>query len=86
VGAILVGALAWTLFRLAFRAARLGPLDAGRLASLLALAVHNVVDFNWQIPANAATFVALAAVATRRGDPEVAGWGSIALTPPDRRA
>ena len=68
-------------WRRALRAARLGPLDAGGLASLLALALHNVVDFNWQIPANAATFVAVAALASRRGEPEVAGWGSIALTP-----
>jgi len=86
VGGALVAALVVTLFRRALRAARLGPLDAGGLASLLALALHNVVDFNWQIPANAATFVALAAVAARRGDPAVAGWGAISLTPPDRRA
>jgi O-antigen ligase len=85
-GAALLAVLLWMLFRRAVRAARLGPLDAGRLASLLALAVHNLVEFNWQIPANAATFVALAALAARRGDPEVAGWGAIALTPQDRRA
>jgi len=30
-------------------------LEAGILASLLGLAVHNLVDFNWQIPASAAT-------------------------------
>ncbi len=86
VGAVLVAALLVVLFRRALRAARLGPLDAGRLAGLLALAAHNLVEFNWQIPANAATFVALAALAARRGDPEVSGWGAIALTPPDRRA
>jgi O-antigen ligase len=86
LGAGLVAALLVTLFRRALRAARLGALDAGRLAGLLALGAHNVVEFNWQIPANAATFVALAALAARRGDPEVSGWGGIALTPPDRRA
>jgi O-antigen ligase len=86
VGAALVAALVVTLFRRASRAASLGPLDAGRLASLLALSLHNMVDFNWQIPANAATFAALAAVAARRGDAGTAGWGSISLTPPDRRA
>jgi O-antigen ligase len=86
VGGALVAALVVTLFRRALRAARLGPLDAGGLASLLALALHNVVDFNWQIPANAATFVALAALGARRGDPAAAGWGAISLTPPDRRA
>jgi O-antigen ligase len=81
-GALLVAALVYTLFRRAVRAARQGPLEAGILASLLALALHNLVDFNWQIPANAATFAALAALGARRGRPEVAGWGSIALTPP----
>jgi O-antigen ligase len=86
VGGALVAALVVVLFRRALRAARLGPLDAGGLASLLALALHNVVDFNWQIPANAATFVALAGVAARRGDPAAAGWGTISLTPPDRPA
>lgn len=85
-GAALAAVILVTLFRRAVRAAPLGPLDAGRLASLAALAVHNAVDFNWQIPANAATFVALAALASRRGEPELAGWGSIALTPPGRRA
>jgi hypothetical protein len=59
----------------------MGPLDAARLASLLALALHNVVDFNWQVPANAATFVALAGLASRRGEPEAAGWAAISLTP-----
>lgn len=86
VGAAIAVALLVTLFRRAFRAARLGPLDAGRLASLLALSLHNVVDFNWQIPANAATFVAVAALAARRGSAEASGWGGISLTPPDRRA
>ena len=81
VGAGLVGVLLVTLIRRAARAARMGPLDAARLASLLALALHNVVDFNWQVPANAATFVALAALASRRGEPEAAGWAAISLTP-----
>jgi hypothetical protein len=43
------------------------PLDAGIFGALLACCLHNVVDFNWQIPANAATFVALAGLAVRRG-------------------
>ncbi|HVR69303.1 MAG TPA: O-antigen ligase family protein, partial [Vicinamibacteria bacterium] len=86
VGALLTAALLVTLFRRALRAARLGPLDAGCLAGLLALCAHNLVEFNWQVPANAATFVALAALAARRGAPEASGWGAIALTPPDRRA
>jgi len=35
------------------------------LGALLGLALDNLVDFNWQIPANAATFVALAGLACR---------------------
>ena len=34
-------------------------LSAGLAAALLAGALHNLVDFNWQIPANAATFALL---------------------------
>jgi O-antigen ligase len=79
VGAALATALLVTLFRRAVRAARLGPRDAGRLTSLLALCLHNTVDFNWQIPANAATFVALAALAARRGDSAPSGSRAIAL-------
>jgi O-antigen ligase len=39
----------------------------GLFGALLALAVHALVDFNWEIPANAATYVALAALAFREG-------------------
>jgi O-antigen ligase len=85
VGAALAVLLLATLLRRAVRACRLGPLEAGCLASLLGLCAHNLVEFNWQIPANAATWVALAGLAARRGDPEVSGWGDIALTPADRR-
>ncbi len=42
----------------------------GLFGGLLALAVHALVDFNWQIPANAATYVALAALAFREAGPE----------------
>jgi O-antigen ligase len=58
----------WGLLRLAPPAlarARRSPLDAGVLAAVLGLAFHNLVDFNWQIQANAATFVALLALAVR---------------------
>jgi O-antigen ligase len=51
----------------AYRAARRSPFGVGLLGSLLALAVHALVDFNWQIPANAATYVALCALAFREG-------------------
>ena len=33
--------------------------------ALLVLALHNLVDFNWQIPANAATWIALGALALK---------------------
>jgi O-antigen ligase len=67
VGAGLGAALLLLLFRGALRAGRRGYLDAGILGGLLAGCAHNLVDFNWQIPANAATFAALAGLAMRRG-------------------
>ena len=66
VGALLVAALLVRLLRSGVRAASATPLDAGLLGAILACCVHNAVDFNWQIPANAATFAALAGVVTRR--------------------
>src|SRR5262245_11497216 len=63
VGAGLVAALLVLLFARAGRFAHYSALRAGLFGSLLGLALHNVVDFNWQIPANAATFVALAGLA-----------------------
>jgi O-antigen ligase len=65
-GAAMVLALVVRLLRCAFRAAATGALDAGLLGALLAVCAHNLVDFNWQIPANAATFAALAALVMRR--------------------
>jgi O-antigen ligase len=52
-----------TVFRAALRGAALVGLEIGLFGALLMLALHNLVDFNWQIPANAATWVALAALA-----------------------
>ena len=66
LGAALAGSLLATLYGRALAAARESPVELGLLGSLLGLAVHNLVDFNWQIPANAATFVALAALVMRR--------------------
>ena len=63
VGALLVSALLFLVYRTAFRGAARGGLELGLFGALLALAIHNLVDFNWQIPANAATWVALAALA-----------------------
>jgi len=72
------------LLLLASRAVRAGPrglLDAGVLAALLAFAVHNLADFSFQVPANAATFAALAAVGVRRGDREREGWAALSRAP-----
>lgn len=63
IGLCLFGGLLACLFRPALRSAPASPMHAGYLASLLGLCFHNVVDFNWQIPANAATFAAIAALA-----------------------
>ena len=65
VGAALVVAVLFLVFRAALRVAGRGPLEVGLFGALLALAVHNLVDFNWQIPANVATWTALAAIALR---------------------
>jgi O-antigen ligase len=64
-GAALTAALLVRLFRVAIQAAPRGALAAGLLGSLLASAATNLVDFNWQIPANAATFAVLAGLALR---------------------
>ncbi len=65
VGAALVLAMLAIVFGHALPRARHSAVDLGVFAALLAVALHNLVDFNWQIPANAATWVALAAVASR---------------------
>ena len=65
LGAGILVSLVALLLRAAWRVAPRSALDAGILGSLLALAAHNLVDFNWQIPANAATYVSLAALALR---------------------
>jgi hypothetical protein len=66
VGAALLAALLLRLLRAAVRAAAATPVDAGVLGAILACCVHNLVEFNWQIPANAATFAALAGLAMRQ--------------------
>ena len=65
-GAVLAGAILLRLMRCGMKAARATALDAGLLGALFACAIHNVVDFNWQIPANAATFAAVAGAVMRR--------------------
>jgi O-antigen ligase len=66
VGATLVAALLATAFRGALRRAGESSVELGLLGALAAVALHNLVDFGWQIPANAATWVALAALACRQ--------------------
>jgi O-antigen ligase len=63
VGLALVGALWGLVLWRAFARAQRSPVDLGLFAALLGLALHELVDFNGQIPANAATGVALAAAA-----------------------
>jgi O-antigen ligase len=70
VGALIVGSLLALLGRSTVQAGRHSPLGAGLFAALAGCCLHNVVEFGWQIPANAATFVVLAGVAIGacRGD------------------
>ena len=63
VGLALVCALLALVFRAALTRARRSPVDLGLLGALLGLALHELVDFGGQIPANAATGIALAATA-----------------------
>jgi putative inorganic carbon (hco3(-)) transporter len=65
VGAALVVALLAVVFRGALARAARSPLDLGLFGALLGFALHELVDFNGQIPANAATWVALAALAVK---------------------
>ncbi|MCG6928015.1 MAG: O-antigen ligase family protein [Acidobacteria bacterium] len=71
VGVVLVAGLLFLVFRAAWRGAARGGLDLGVFGALFALAVHNLVDFNWQIPANAATWVALASLALNTEAPGI---------------
>jgi O-antigen ligase len=78
VGAALVLALLAVVFRGALARAARSPVDLGLLGALLGFALHGLVDFNGQIPANAATFVALAALAVvpaRREPARPRGFG-----------
>jgi O-antigen ligase len=63
IGAVLVAGLLLVVFRGAVARASRSPLDLALFASLLGFALDGLVDFNGQIPANAATWVALAALA-----------------------
>jgi O-antigen ligase len=63
VGALLVGGLLAVAIRGALARAPRSPLDLGLFGALLGFALHELVDFNGQIPANAATWISLAALA-----------------------
>jgi hypothetical protein len=58
-----VASLLAVVLRGAIARAPRSPLDLGLFGALLGLALHGLVDFNGQIPANAATWIALAALA-----------------------
>jgi O-antigen ligase len=63
VGLALVAGLVGLVFRAALARARRSPVELGLFGALVGLALHEIVDFNGQIPANAATGIALAAAA-----------------------
>jgi O-antigen ligase len=63
LGLVLVAGLLFRLLAAGARNASGSVIGMGVLGGLLASAAHNLVDFNWQIPANAATFATLAGLA-----------------------
>ena len=65
--------LLWLLFRSTLRAASRSPFGIGLMGAVIANATTNLADFNLQVPANAATFVALAAMAMAYGQPSASG-------------
>jgi O-antigen ligase len=71
-GGVLGFALVLGLFFLVLRGARRhasrSPVELGLFGAIAGFAFHELVDFNGQIPANAATFVALAALAVSPRD------------------
>ena len=69
VGAGLVLGLLAVVLREALARARTSALDLGLLGALVGLALNALVDFSWQIPAHAATWASLAALATRPPHP-----------------
>jgi O-antigen ligase len=70
-GLILSALLLGTLVRRSFLASRQGMIQAGVFAAIVGVLAHNVIDYNWQLAANAATFVALSAIAVQSATPAV---------------
>ncbi len=66
-GFLVVASLTALLLRRALRAAQGGAIAIGLLGTAVASCVHALVDFNWQIPGNAATFALLAGLAAQEG-------------------
>ena len=64
-GAVLMGLLIVKFLHRGLAAARWDTLAAGAFAGVIAGAVHNFVDFNLHIPANAVTFAVLAGLAVQ---------------------
>jgi O-antigen ligase len=69
LGAGLAAAMLVLVLRQAWARARRTPIETGLLGAVVGLAVHNIVDFNWQIQANAATYAALVALSVQSLDP-----------------
>jgi O-antigen ligase len=65
IGLLVFACMLAVLARAAFRAASASLVDAGLLTALAANSIHNIVEFNWQIPATAATFIVLAGLVRR---------------------
>jgi O-antigen ligase len=63
LGLALVAALVALVLRAALSRARRSPVELGVFGALVGFALHEIVDFGGQIPANAATAIALAAAA-----------------------
>lgn len=78
IGGLAVIAAVLLLLKSAARTAPSGPLRAGLLGCVVASCAHALVDFNWQIPANAATFALLSGLAIQPLDGD-------RLDPPDTR-
>jgi O-antigen ligase len=67
VGACAIGGLLTMLASSALRVSRRSVLGAGLFAALAGCGLHNVIEFGWQIPANAATFIVLGGLAVGEG-------------------
>ena len=85
-GVALFGGVFLIVLRRAAAQARTSFVDLGVFGAVVGLALHNLVDFNWQIPANAAAWVALAALAARPPEPPPVRRGPLRRRPPGQGA